>query len=281
MLSYKFDYQAVGASFDQTIQHTYRMYSLDKIYAGQGQLPRGQFIITPKLDGAAVSILYCEGNLVLALTRGDGKSGLDITNKLKTLVPNKISRKQLTQITGQVVAPSSIPNSRNYASGSLGLDDIQQFKTRQLTFVAYGVQPHSHQLWSQQVKSLEGFTTVFSANLQQFPTDGIVYRIDNYQQFNSKGYTAKHPKGAFALKQRKAGVATKLLDVVWQVGRTGVVSPVAILQPVIIGQAKVSRATLHNKAFIQQKQLQIGCIVQVVRSGEIIPKINRRIIYEQ
>jgi DNA ligase (NAD+) len=115
--------------------------------------------------------------------------------------------------------------------------------------------------------------------LGRYPQDGIVFRIDEYERFNGLGYTAKHPRGAFALKERKSGVITKLLDVEWQVGRSGVVSPVAILQPVIIGEATVARATLHNIKYIQELNLDIGCLVEVVRSGEIIPRIVRR-VYE-
>lgn len=116
-------------------------------------------------------------------------------------------------------------------------------------------------------------------HLNEFPQDGYVYRINDYDRFNSLGYTSKHPRGAFALKERKGGVITKLLDVEWQVGRSGVVSPVAILEPVIIGEATVARATLHNIKYIQDLDLELGCLVEVIRSGEIIPRVVRR-IYE-
>ena len=88
---------------------------------------------------------------------------------------------------------------------------------------------------------------------------------------------AHHPRGAFALKEQKEGVITELLDVVWQVGKSGVVSPVAILRPVEVGEALVSRATLHNIEYIRSLNLEIGCNVEVIRSGEIIPRIVRRV----
>ena len=91
------------------------------------------------------------------------------------------------------------------------------------------------------------------------------------------GYTAHHPKGAFALKEKQQGVITKLLDVIWQTGKSGIVSPVAILEPVIIGEATISRATLHNISYIRELGLEIGCQVEVIRSGEIIPRIVKRI----
>ena len=91
------------------------------------------------------------------------------------------------------------------------------------------------------------------------------------------GHTAHHPRGAFALKEQKEGVHTELLDVVWQVGKSGVVSPVAILSPVEVEGAVVSRATLHNIEYIRSFGLEIGCKVEVIRSGEIIPRIVRRV----
>ena len=91
------------------------------------------------------------------------------------------------------------------------------------------------------------------------------------------GHTAHHPRGAFAKKVRQEGVVTKLLDVVWQVGKSGNVSPVGILEPVNIGGATVSRATLHNIAIIEDLGLEIGCMVEVIRAGEIIPQIVARV----
>ena len=110
-----------------------------------------------------------------------------------------------------------------------------------------------------------------------YPTDGEVYRIDSYKDFQSMGHTAHHPRGAFALKEKKEGVVTTLLDVKWQVGKSGVVSPVAILEPVTIGDAIVQKATLHNIDYINSLNLEIGCKVEVIRSGEIIPRILRRV----
>jgi DNA ligase (NAD+) len=91
------------------------------------------------------------------------------------------------------------------------------------------------------------------------------------------GFTSKHPRAAYALKPKPEAKVTKLLDVVWQVGRSGVVSPVAILEPVTIGEATISRATLHNMEYINLLNLELGCDVEVIRSGEIIPRIVRRV----
>ena len=123
----------------------------------------------------------------------------------------------------------------------------------------------------------EGFNTVDTFDYQNYPTDGMVYRINSRKSFDKMGHTAHHPRGAFALKEQKEGVHTELLDVVWQVGKSGVVSPVAILSPVEVEGAIVSRATLHNIEYIRSLDLEIGCTVEVIRSGEIIPRILGRV----
>ena len=115
------------------------------------------------------------------------------------------------------------------------------------------------------------------SDYEEYPHDGKVFRIDSVSDFEEAGYTSHHPRGAFALKKQAEGVITTLLAVEWNVGRSGVVSPVAILEPVKIGEAVVSRATLHNPRFISEMNLEIGCKVEVIRSGEIIPKIVRRV----
>ena len=262
--------------------HMFPMYSLQKVYKGEKDpstfLP-GVVTVTPKLDGAAVSIQYIDGQLTMALTRGDGKKGLDITDKIKHLVPNEIYSKQPKQITGEIVAPKDIPNARNYAAGALNLKDIEEVKRRDLTFVSYGVQPSITPDWSDDMKMLQHmrFSTAIDSNWEQFPQDGDVWRINSHKEFDELGYTSHHPRGAFALKEKQEGIVTKLLDVKWQVGKSGAVSPVAILEPCIIGEATVSRATLHNMAIIESLDLEIGCMVEVIRAGEIIPQIVARV----
>ena len=122
-----------------------------------------------------------------------------------------------------------------------------------------------------------GFRTVLQSNYTEFPQDGVVWRIDDEDDYAEKGHTSHHPRGAFALKEPTEKRYSTLRDVVWQVGKSGVVSPVAIIDPVLIGEAKVSRATLHNIGYIQNLGLEIGCRVEVIRSGEIIPRITGRV----
>ena len=266
--------------------HTYPLYSLQKHYEEEGASPLsvypGKLIATPKLDGASVALSYGSGKLVQILTRGDGKEGVDITEKFiaKGLAPSSIPIEDiLIQVVGEVVSPKSIPNSRNYAAGSLNLKSIDEFVSRDLSFIVHGCSPFRQDTFSKDMELLSsfGFSVVTEGNYDHFPQDGIVYRIDNNKDYQDQGKTSHHPKGAFALKERKTGVETTLLDVVWQVGKSGVISPVAILDPIVIDGANISRATLHNIQYIQDLNLEIGCQVEVIRSGDIIPRIIKRI----
>ena len=280
MLADKHQYNAVGYKVTDAVPHTYRMYSLKKCFdLTDAPLSIEDCIETPKLDGAAVSLLYVEGLLQLALTRGDGIQGRDITDKMRLLVPEEISITNLVQITGEVVAPSSVPNARNFASGSLGLNDLEEFATRPLAFVAYGQERVVNRNYDATLEGLEriGFNTALSFDCTDYPTDGIVYRLRDNFEFEKMGHTSNHPRGAFALKEQKMGEITTLVDVVWQLGKSGVVSPVGVLDPIEIGGATVSRATLHNIEYIRDLDLEIGCQVEVIRSGEIIPRIVRRV----
>lgn len=281
-------YERVGApvTTSNRVTHPFAMWSLQKCYDDEPliELP-GKVVETPKLDGAAVANYYIFGKHSLSLTRGDGKAGLDITNKMRLLIPQTIpfSEEPIIQVTGEVVAPKTVENSRNYAAGALNLKCIEEFRLKTVTFIAYGIKPSLYDTWSEDMEKLytvAGIPNVLSMSeesLNEFPQDGKVFRVDNNSKFESLGYTSKHPRGAFALKERKGGVVTKLLDVEWQVGRSGIVSPVAILEPVKIGDALVSRATLHNYKYITELNLDYNCYVEVIRSGEIIPKVVRRV----
>ena len=281
-LAEKYSYNKVGHSTSGGIPHLYKMYSLQKFFSLDGVCNNLEdYVSTPKLDGAAVSILYVNGRLAMGLTRGDGVKGQIITDKIAHLVPNEILLTGIVQITGEVVCPSSVTNARNVAAGSLNLKSIEEFKTRPVEFVAYDVQGDiDFRTWIRAMLALElqGFQTVYKFDATGYPTDGIVYRINDYEVFLEMGFTAHHPRGAFAFKEQKEGVVTTLLDVVWQVGKSGVVSPVAILDPIVIGEATVSRATLHNIEYIRELDLELGCQVEVIRSGEIIPRIVKKVV---
>ena len=283
------NYHDVGYTPTDGLRHTQQMYSLQKcfdILKPPFHVLGRNVVCSPKLDGAAVALTYVNGSLFQALTRGDGIHGKYVLDKMQHRVPATISLGGIVQITGELVAPDSIENARNYAAGSLNLKDPEEFKTRQTIFYAYGLEDDRFgfaaeygDTWTARMEYLaeQDFATVHTHMTKGLPTDGLVYRINDTYDFNTMGHTAKHPRGAFALKEQQEGVVTKLLDVKWQVGKSGVVSPVAILEPVMVGDAKVSRATLHNMDYIRDLDLELGCDVEIIRSGEIIPRVVRRV----
>lgn len=277
-----------GYRIENGIPHFQRMYSLSKYYSGEGNCPEEAWnfeaaVATPKLDGAAISILYIDGELRQVLTRGDGIRGQDVTHLFtvancdKLKIPYFIPQREITQVTGEVMAKKSIKNARNYAAGALSLKSASDFEDRELKFFSYDVYPNPTSEYVSTLNVLEtewGFKTVlYIKNIDEYPTDGQVVRILDYSRFYEAGFTSKHPRGAYALKTRTEGVKTQLLDVIWQTGKSGKVTPVAILDPIEIDGATVSRATLNNVGFIQSLELQIGDYVKVERAGGIIPRI--------
>ena len=275
----------IGYSDD--ITHMYPLYSLQKYYVEDGTTPLNleDCNETPKLDGVAICLLYVDNTLVRATTRGDGVKGKDVTDKIKHIVPNELKfslYESTMQIIGELVSSKFIDNSRNQTAGLMTLKDMEIFKQRvkelDTKFVAYGVSTPTFIYYKQDMQLLadNGFSTVFN-NCEAFPTDGLVYRLKDNNKFIEAGYTSKHPKGAFAWKTKQVPVVTTLLDVEWQVGKSGKVTPVAILDPVEIDGATIQRATLNNMAFIEGLDLVIGCEVELIRAGEIIPEIISRV----
>lgn len=276
-------FNEVGARQHEHLEkHYFPMFSLQKYYEDEGResplAGEKDIDASPKLDGAAVSHLYIEGKLVRSLTRGDGTEGTNVTEKFLVTnhVPHTIPHDGVIQITGELVAPKLIDNARNYAAGALNLKDVEEFKSRTVAFIAYGVQLTLADTFQEDMRILKswGFETVKDKDLHNiFDCDGIVYRLNSHEAFYGKGFTSKYPLGMYALKERQACVETKLLDVIWQVGKSGKITPVAILEPVKIEDAVISRATLNNYAFIEALDIRIGDIVAVRRAGMIIPEI--------
>ena len=127
----KWNHESVGHKVTDGVPHLYKMYSLQKVFSLDDiPTPNAKYICTPKLDGAAVSLLYVNGHFALGLTRGDGNLGRDVTTKLEELVPAMLPMNGSVQITGEVVLPSFVPNARNAAAGLLNLKDIQEFRER-------------------------------------------------------------------------------------------------------------------------------------------------------
>lgn len=271
------------------IPHLYQMYSLQKYYPGRGDvLPSNikDYVETPKLDGNAVELVFFSGELVKATTRGDGAYGTDITEKMKCIISTYLSlTDDLVQITGEVVATQDVPNARNLAAGALNTKDMSEFNLRVkelgLQFVAYGIKPSSNDFYLQDLVDLhnDGFYVPNATRIidliknGNIKTDGTVYRLNKHKDFNNLGYTSKFPRGAFAVKVDADYVLTKLLAVEWNTGRSGKVTPTAILEPVSIDGATIQRATLNNVAFIKALDLNLGDTVRIIRSGDIIPQI--------
>ena len=270
------------STYERRYKHMFPLFSLQKVISGIDTAPdwgSDDFITTAKLDGAAISMIYGGGEYQKALTRGDGIEGLDITYNIRHLVPEQIDYEGVLQISGEVVAPKSIPNARNYAAGALALKSSTEFATRDLYFVAHGVSPYITDNYVSDMRFIAnlGFKTAICSDYTNFPQDGSVFRIAMNNRFDDYGYTSHHPRGAFALKKQETGVITTLHSVTWQVGKSGAVSPVAHFDPINIEGAVVSKATLHNKSIIEALDLKIGCKIEVIRAGKIIPQVLRRV----
>ena len=280
-LAKQWSYTKVGYTPTDAYPHAWRMHSLQKLQAPK--FHNEEWVVSPKFDGAAVSILYINQELEIALTRGDGIQGKDITDNMEWLVPPTIPMYGVVQITGEVCAYKSVKNARNYAAGALGLKNDREFADRDLTFIAYDIQTTSTPFdrWTTAMEYLHEhscFCTAYTmVHTDMYPKDGVVYRIDDYEKFEEMGYTAHHPRGAYAVKEADKGYITTLRDVTWQLGKSGIVSPVAHFDPIEIGGATVSKATLHNKKYMDDLSLELNCKIEVIRSGEIIPRVVRRV----
>ncbi|HLR17386.1 MAG TPA: NAD-dependent DNA ligase LigA [Alcanivoracaceae bacterium] len=277
------------------------------------------YVAEPKLDGLAVSLIYEEGVLAQALTRGDGHTGEDITQNVRTIksVPLRLRGEVpgVVEIRGEVVmqhagfarlnerqTEQGLPpfaNPRNAAAGSLRQLDARVVAERPLDFFAYSVaqltavpwpETHSAMLamvreWglqvSQEVATCAGIEEVLAyyeklaAKRDQLPydIDGIVYKVDRFDWQEDLGYVSRAPRWAVAHKLPAQEEVTTLLDVEFQVGRTGAVTPVARLKPVQVGGVTVSNATLHNMDEIARLDIHIGDEVVLYRAGDVIPKI--------
>jgi DNA ligase (NAD+) len=285
----------------------------------------------PKLDGLAVTLIYEEGVLVAGATRGDGVTGEQITENLRTIrdIPLNLNLillhekmpPRLLEVRGEVFMPKAgfkalnqrakelgdkqFANPRNAAAGSLRQLDSRITKSRPLSFFAYGIA----QLQDKNPKNnLEKFTkqserlafleklgfpicpenktvTGMPACLEYYhqlltkrerlpyEIDGIVYKVDDISLQNQLGFVSRAPRWAIAHKFPAEEMLTELLEVEFQVGRTGALTPVARLKPVFVGGATVSNATLHNMDEIERKDVRIGDTVIVRRAGDVIPEV--------
>lgn len=269
----------------------------------------------PKFDGASMNLIYENGSLRQAITRGDGSIGEDVTNNIKTLhsVPLNINYNGLIEIRGEIVikkedfekineerlanSEALFANPRNAAAGSLRQLDPKITAKRKLFFYPWGVGQNSLNFeYSSEVmdfiyslgflrppmmkkcadiSQIEQFYKELLNARDTIPMmiDGMVIKVDSITTQIDLGYTVKHPKSSCAYKFPAIEKTTILKDIILQVGRTGVVTPVAIVEPVDIEGVVVERATLHNFDEIKRKDIRIGDTVIIIRSGDVIPKI--------
>ena len=280
-LAEKYCYDIIGSK-DGDSPHFQQMYSLKKLYNDDDYINElnGETIITPKLDGSSLALVYENGYLTSATTRGDGIRGKDCTHNILAHpdIPNVIPNIAKLQITGEIVVPKIVRNARNVAAGALNLKDSEEFLKRDVTFVVYGLSDNVQSLYYMfDMKLLQtwGFNSITNSTYDEFPQDGKVYRLDSNVVFQNLGYTNSHPRGSFALKDRddEEVVETTLREVLWGLGKGGKVSPRARFDKIEIDGAVIEYATLHNPGFIENMKLDIGDTILVVRSGGVIPKI--------
>ncbi len=316
-------------AFEQ-VSHVIPMLSLDNTYSEEEVknfharirrlLPNEEIpvVIEPKVDGVAVSLIYENGRLRQAATRGDGNVGDNITQNIRTIrsVPERLrdAAPKLLEVRGEVYMDrkgfeklnderkrQGLPlfaNPRNAAAGSLKQLDPAIVAKRPLGVVFYGTGateglnidvhseifpllkklglPATERWWVAEsveeildaIHELDGIRHNFA-----YQTDGAVVKVNSFAQRERLGFTAKSPRWAIAYKYAAERVETRLRDIVIQVGRTGILTPVAVLEPVLVSGSTVARATLHNEDEIKRKDIRVGDTVVIEKAGEVIPAV--------
>ncbi|MCP4929274.1 MAG: NAD-dependent DNA ligase LigA [Gammaproteobacteria bacterium] len=315
------------------VKHSIAMLSLDNAFSNeqlgafnQRVLDRLQqtepvhYSVEPKLDGMAISIRYEAGKLVVAATRGDGRTGEDVTHNVLTInslpkILKGTTVPSLLEVRGEVFMPSAgfealnkmarqrgektFANPRNATAGSLRQLDSTVAAERPLDIFIYGVGayegielPGSHsdvllvladlgfpvcpenKVVSGVEECLDYYQQIGARRSQlDYEIDGVVYKVNDLAQQAELGFVARAPRWAIAHKFPAQEELTRVMNVDWQVGRTGAVTPVARLEPVFVGGVTVSNATLHNMDELERKDVRVGDTVIVRRAGDVIPEV--------
>ncbi|MFM2125361.1 MAG: NAD-dependent ligase LigA [Acidobacteriota bacterium] len=277
-----------------------------------------RYVAELKLDGLSMAVHYENGQMVRALTRGDGLVGEDVTENARTIrsIPLKVKQHEAFEVRGEVVLnrkaferaneerdAQQLPrfaNPRNAAAGALRVLDPKITAARKLEYFAYfllaggkaalgshsaalkelshrGLKVHDGHRVCDDIEALVEFCKHWEARRDSLPfeIDGVVVKVDSVDQQARLGWTAKAPRWAIAFKFAARQEKTIVRDIEVSVGRTGAVTPTAVLEPVGIGGVTVSRATLHNEDEIERLGVQIGDTVLVERAGDVIPKVVR------
>lgn len=297
------------------IEHNHPMLSLDKtknINEIQKFIYYNDYIAMAKMDGLTCSLKYVNGKLVSAETRGNGFIGEDILHNALQVknIPKRIDFKDELIVDGEIICTyenfkefeSEYKNPRNFASGSIRLLDSKESSMRRLSFIAWDCISGLEEVEKLSTKLLKlnilGFTVVpFMAgeysiddtistiqSIAQeagYPIDGIVYKYDIISEYEAAGKTDHHFKGGLAYKFYDEEYETILRDVEWTMGRTGVLTPVALLEPINIDGSEVSRASLHNISIMDELGIRYqDTKVMVYKANMIIPQISKALPYE-
>lgn len=303
-------------------KHINRLWSLEDIFNNDELVnwynriyniyPNVTFFIQPKYDGLSLNIIYKDGVLTQAITRGDGEIGEDVTNNVRTIknIPLTIPYKDTIEIRGEVVIKKLqfininkerelnkeplFANPRNASAGSLRQLDSSITAKRNLYFQVWDIKidkdinfNKSMELVKElgfnpglgyEVKSLEEIDSIYKKFIESrddidIELDGMVIKVNDYEIQNELGYTFKFPKWACAYKFPASEKVTKLLDVINQVGKSGIITPVGIIEPIELNGAIVERVTLHNYDNIKTKDIKLNDEVVIIRSGDVIPKL--------
>ncbi len=317
------------------VRHGNRMLSINDVFEGEGTAQYEELIefvrdmerkvgqaawpmlVEPKIDGLAAKVIYSGGMLQIAVTRGDGEVGDDITDNVRTLklVPEVISpdaawagtpadplNHPKLEVIGEIYMPLSAfaeanaerekeglqlwANPRNAASGAIKLQDEAELRKRPLAFIRHdGRSPFIQGMQvvpffeAHDLSSLIQAVEMVRKSDYGFAIDGAVVKLDNLGARAVLGLGTRAPNWACAFKFRPVQVETKLLDILVQVGRTGALTPVAVLDPVLVDGSTVGFATLHNEDHIRNLGLQIGDTVVLQKAGAIIPEIAKSVTY--
>lgn len=299
-------------------EHPTRMLSLSKFQADKttGKAPTLEalawmkntgekvFKVTCKYDGNAVNVIYKDGKLFQILTRGDGKRGRDITDKLKKKVPNRVKQEYadgILEVRGEAIMLSEVfdkkykgtyANPRNLVAGMLGRDEGVNLSD--VEFIAYDAKYDGEYLDILVINELgfnkvykpfersfilgeDDFDKLFEEMVEvraksEFPLDGFVLKVvaENRNKFKENDHD---PDWGKAIKFKPEGVVTEVEDIEWSMGKTGEYTPIAILTPVELDGTTVSRACLYNAGYVVDYAIEKGTRVRIVKSGDIIPQI--------
>jgi DNA ligase (NAD+) len=331
--------QRVGGKVLQgfkSVEHPSFMYSLDNSYSMDDMIEfdkkvrkllsvsRVDYVCEMKIDGLSIRLVYVNGELVLAATRGDGKVGEDVTENAKMIrtIPLILRKKVSVEVRGEIYMSytefkklnlqrekEGLPlfaNPRNAAAGTLRQLDTKEVAKRHLdSFVYTLVSPEKYDVKTQwdaldymkkigfkvnderrlvrNLKEMREYLTWCEEHRHDmdFPIDGAVIKVNDFSYQNRLGFTAKYPRWAIAYKFPAEQARTRIKDIKVQVGRTGVLTPVAELEPVKLAGTIVKRASLHNFDYIRQRDIRIGDVVLVEKAGEIIPQVIKPIVEER